>query len=600
MIKEFFSNIHVKGTAIQVGEANSVIPCNDLDSFLFANQDKNLYFLAGVDPKIKDRAKDDHILKRRHIAFDFDIRKENKEITDEQIKQTGLEMAEKLEKSELFKEFSYIIFSGNGLHVYYCGATIDGDKEKFSQGMAYLIEEISKVTGHEADKACKNIGRIFRIPLSWNNKTPRKQTEFVLEKPRISPLLDKLYLFKLPEKEKPVYEKPKVVEGQNFWEAANSIDCHMALQRLSGTAAVRHERFTFKTRSSSTLHIFCNGEPANAWIDERGLIGGVGGSPTIVSWLLYYKWSEKEVAEIIKREFDDCLPKSASGVVPKMPIEIKAKSKSINSYTWGLDEIDEKITTPKKGVVTVLVADENAGKSTFCYFLARKNKQKYGHEVVYFNLEQPKSEVINGMAIQYSGLSKIQVRDEKHLTNSLYLKRKKELEDQEDIVFIGRRSNEITTIEMIRDEVMKLENIDYLIIDNLTCVSLKEKKSEAEEVKEIIQILIGLAEKMNIPIVLVHHYRKRQNNKSTQIFRDVHDMSGTRVIKDLVPLVIQVARGTDEDGDGNKNFHIREGKLRNGDKKEMITVVHDKGEFYPVKRKTTIQNMDFESIPDFI
>jgi len=115
MIERFFTNIHVKGTSIQVGEANNVMICKKLDVFLAIHQDKNLYFLAGVDQSVKDRAKDEHILKRRHIAFDFDIRKENKEITDDGIKKIGLEMAEKMEKSDLFKDFSYIVFSGNGV-----------------------------------------------------------------------------------------------------------------------------------------------------------------------------------------------------------------------------------------------------------------------------------------------------------------------------------------------------------------------------------------------------------------------------------------------------------------------------------------------------
>jgi len=252
-------------------------------------------------------------------------------------------------------------------------------------------------------------------------------------------------------------------------------------------------------------------------------------------------------------------------------------SASIDSYTWGLDAIDEKITTPKKGKVIVMVSDENQGKSTFSYFFARNNFKKYGHDVVYFNLEQTKDEVINDMATQYCEATKLQIRDNEHLTNPLYIKRKRELNEQEDICFLGRKAENVTTMREIRQRI-KEEPMDMLILDNLTCIE-GEGGDRNTQIKNIALELISMSQQRNIPIVLVHHYRKR-DTANNALFRDVHNMEGSGSLKNLVPIVIQVARNVEPTSRSEfAEFSIREGKLRGGAKKETVTVYHNKGEF---------------------
>lgn len=255
----------------------------------------------------------------------------------------------------------------------------------------------------------------------------------------------------------------------------------------------------------------------------------------------------------------------------------KVKSNSIDSYTWGLDCIDSVIATPKKGVLTILVADENQGKSTFCYFMARKNYQKFNHKVIYYNLEQPKEEMISSMAMQYAGTSKLEHRDNQHLFDSKYLSRKKQLEEQEDIEFIGRKVDSITTLESIKEDVFAM-GMDMLILDNLTCIST-EARDRNEEMKKITIELTSMAQDLQIPIILVHHYRKRSGQMST-IFRDVHEMEGSGALKNLSSKIIQLARDPVIEGDEpNRDLHIREGKLRGPWNKQQITIVYDKGDF---------------------
>jgi len=264
-----------------------------------------------------------------------------------------------------------------------------------------------------------------------------------------------------------------------------------------------------------------------------------------------------------------------------MKEKLKRVSICKDSYTWGIDCIDEKITTPKKGKVIIMVSDENQGKSTFSYFLARKNYEKYNHNVVYFNLEQTKEEVINDMAIQYCGATKLEVRDNKHLEMRLYNKKVKELQEQKNIVFIGRKAENVTTMAEIKERIEDMP-IDYLLLDNLTCIS-GVGANRNEEMKNIILELISLAQKRNIPILLIHHYRKK-NGKTIGIYRDIHEMEGSGTLKNLAPIIIQVARNPEpETKEEEAEFYIREGKLRGGARKESVCVKHDKGDFFKIK-----------------
>ncbi|RLC73985.1 MAG: hypothetical protein DRI61_17480 [Chloroflexi bacterium] len=97
--------------------------------------------------------------------------------------------------------------------------------------------------------------------------------------------------------------------------------------------------------------------------------------------------------------------------------------------------------------------------------------------------------------------------------------------------------------------------------------------------KKITVELTAMAEKLNIPIILVHHYRKRSGKVET-IFRDVHEIEGSGALKNLASKIIQIARTPEaETSEELSELHIREGKLRGPWNKEQITVYHDKGEF---------------------
>jgi len=256
------------------------------------------------------------------------------------------------------------------------------------------------------------------------------------------------------------------------------------------------------------------------------------------------------------------------------------KSQTVDSYTWGLDCIDRKIKTIKKGSLAVFVADSNIGKSTFCFWLARQNKRKYGHHVVYFSLESTKEEMFHNMALSSSGIEKIDERDNLHLSDPRYSAKIHKLKTEDEIEIIGRSVNDGLTIDEIEKSVYNMEKCDLLIIDNFLSIQVKEGKlSENQQAAQIMQKLIGMARDCNIPILLVHHYRKSQFKKKDE-WEDLGLMYGAKQIEIFAPLIIQARRKMEAELPSEKaEFHLREGKVRGGGTREDITIFHDRGSF---------------------
>lgn len=180
---QFFNKLRLPGTTIHIGELNHVdhsitsdMPF-DFEAYLATNRSKNLFFLAGIDPAISSRASDSDIIKKNYIVFDFDIRQQEEEALhrpcdDGSLLRIAKSMQQALDSSESFKDYSCIVLSGNGIHIYYFGTPIEmaDRKEVFKAGAKSLVEEIEKVVSFPADHACINPARIFRMPGSINNK----------------------------------------------------------------------------------------------------------------------------------------------------------------------------------------------------------------------------------------------------------------------------------------------------------------------------------------------------------------------------------------------------------------------------------------------
>lgn len=149
---------------------------------------ENVYFLAGVRPGLTKRAADSDVLKRGMFTLDFDIRKELEKLDgltqhfkhpedpaemDYLVKKTAEAIVQKLGEHETWKNFRYVVLSGNGMHVHYFGDPCTVIKEEWAAGMKDIFDEINKIiVAIPCDTGCGNPGRIMRMPGSWNLKDP--------------------------------------------------------------------------------------------------------------------------------------------------------------------------------------------------------------------------------------------------------------------------------------------------------------------------------------------------------------------------------------------------------------------------------------------
>jgi len=203
---KFLADILRTGSMIQIGEAENVLLTtghkdffNNICDFLEKNKSKNLYFCADVDTRdpmksvtkdknlkhpLINRASDIDISRKGYIYFDFDIRKRVEErgfnISDSGIKELAGHFAWMLSKKQWFKNWSYMVYTGNGLHIYYIDEQATPiNTEYFGIGYEILRRKMWNILGYQPDPMCKNPARIARLPGSFNNKDKPKPVEIV-------------------------------------------------------------------------------------------------------------------------------------------------------------------------------------------------------------------------------------------------------------------------------------------------------------------------------------------------------------------------------------------------------------------------------------
>ena len=182
----FISDLLIPDCNIQAGSASKVeIILNETNyrKYLEENPKKDLYFLAGVDPERgMERAGDSHVWKKSHFFLDYDIRTNEKKISDEEIKELARWLSRALADHPILHRWRYIVFTGNGLHVHYMGDPVEvKSSEDWQRGMRWLLDQAAAHTQLEPDRGCTNVARLCRLPGSYNNKHDQHTLVEILE-----------------------------------------------------------------------------------------------------------------------------------------------------------------------------------------------------------------------------------------------------------------------------------------------------------------------------------------------------------------------------------------------------------------------------------
>lgn len=201
-------------------------------------EEQNIFFCCWLKEELDARCNDSNIWEKNYFVLDLDIRNNSKEeISDEEIKACADILEEALEKTP-FSDWSYIIYSGNWLHLYYIWNPILVSPEVYSDWVGYIYKEFERILDNPLftpDYACRNISRIMRIPTSVNQKNWAK-VEILKEREVVSGLVSYIPAFaqkeaeikkaEMEERQKRALDVRKRVESSgksSIWDDIDSI-----------------------------------------------------------------------------------------------------------------------------------------------------------------------------------------------------------------------------------------------------------------------------------------------------------------------------------------------------------------------------------------
>ena len=83
---------------------------------------------------------------------------------------------------------------------------------------------------------------------------------------------------------------------------------------------------------------------------------------------------------------------------------------------------------------------------------------------------------------------------------------------------------------------------DIVFIDNLDCINGNKGEDNNERQKKIVNLLMNYTSVKNIPIILIHHYRKGNKNTS-----GMDEMAGSGKVADGADIIINLSRRSIEE-----------------------------------------------------
>jgi len=590
--QDFLKALHIPGTIVQVGQVNKLdsMP-NGVNDYVANNSDKDLYFLGNV-PKEKglSRAKDADITTKRYVYFDFDVRKSNSNITDQEIKELAVGCGEKLQGTE-YANFSFIVFSGNGFHIYYiCEPTVISI-DNYSNGYELMSLEIEKIVDIEADKACKNVARIARLPGSYNNKSDKRLVEILHVGEESTGFITKMQelgeseikrLKSINDEEaglRTALQNNSKYKSDDLINAINDIPVQQEVLRdfpewsFDGKNFWNHD----KTRATSAF-ISQKDEKVLVISDSRWFnnINHKG-----VSAFLYRrefsKMSNKETVEYYLENYPE-LEKYRSKNTE--PVLTKVVKKDDRRYTWGTKTLNENFALIKRGTFMIMAAEQGVGKTTYAFFQARKNAEM-GNKTLYLSLEMDNHEIADFLAREYSGITEGEeynntVPERKKLA---YKRKKQELKDIDNLILSGVPKGTNISMQFIRDQVEQ-HNPDIVYIDNFDLVGRgsDDKRNEEKKSAEFMNI----ASVYQIPVIVLHHVRKKSGH-NTEEKRTADDIRGSGKITDDSDRVVMLSRVKEPETEEEKAiFYLSLVKAR-GYNTKFKSIYFNKGDFQDEK-----------------
>lgn len=168
---------------------SSFVEYNNLNAIVDPSKDKsNIYFCCWLWEKLSRRCNDDDINTKKYFLVDVDIRLEYFQKTWEVISQVDLVKEiwniVKILNDSWIDDYTALVDSGNGLHIYFCWNERTFDKKIYANGVSYIYNQIDTIiasTWYKCDKSTCNIARISRLPWTINPRIKQKKNAITKE-----------------------------------------------------------------------------------------------------------------------------------------------------------------------------------------------------------------------------------------------------------------------------------------------------------------------------------------------------------------------------------------------------------------------------------
>lgn len=226
-LKQFLSDILPDGTKFEFTAIKDWFVKVISEQEAINSKNANIYFCWWVRKdfihKDWNRVKDLDIVNKRYFAIDIDLRNNYlelwEEITNEEIMQEWLNIAEELKTIDYFDDWSYIIYTWNWFHIYYIWDDIQIDYKDYALAVKRIFRKFDTLfwEQYRCDHACSNIARILRLPWSINQKNMAEVKIIAKQDNKKSKLFNQLQLLADAEKEehniKHLESKKKIEEA---------------------------------------------------------------------------------------------------------------------------------------------------------------------------------------------------------------------------------------------------------------------------------------------------------------------------------------------------------------------------------------------------
>jgi KaiC/GvpD/RAD55 family RecA-like ATPase len=532
-MKTIYVLIHDKDKSKPV----KVYDSNNKEDFKKNNEEGyGVYFSANLFKEKRTKA---DCLKLRYVFADLDVAKQGDGQTQEQIDEKKAIVYEALD--QVLKP-SFVIDTKNGLQPIWKLKNCDISRTQEYENTIKGIIAWSKLFGCAGD-AVQDVARVLRMPGYYHQKgEPYFCTAIGMTDKEYT--LDEIKnIFYLEE---PVQQQTKISSSYTLTKIDQEIE-RIDFQELItrafagvGRAAAFNENqeLVLDGRKTGTFQGRNDGKQYLASSSHEPFRGN---KITAIADILQITNKEARKWIIDEYKIDNSNIERKEKIVSQLK-SIKQKcvfslEKREKRYTWGTSKLDRSIVILKKGNLAVIGAKRSMGKTTYTFDMACKNA-KLGHRVLYISLEMEENQIIESIARSYANIT-VEEEYDYSIPEEKMIKMKERIEEIKaikNLQFEGIRRGDAIIFDTVKALIEKNPS-DLVFIDNLDLISSDEKEDEFVKQKRIITSLMSLTSEKNIPIVLIHHYRK--GNKGTT---GMDELAGSGKIADGADIIINLSR----------------------------------------------------------